>query len=115
MISTVIISDFPSQVLFLLSDASLIYPFPRSRLVYSAASLVNSASFSCWALMNDSLKRLASDSTGQQFPIAPKKERGVRTFAVGEPNSQSLRLWLSLTDIRSCVPDPASVTANVGR
>lgn len=36
------------------------------------------------------------------------------TFTVGEADGQSLRLGFTLADIRSCVPDPAAITAHVG-
>lgn len=36
------------------------------------------------------------------------------TLAIGKTDGQRSRLWLTLTDICGCVPDPATVTADVG-
>ena len=105
-------------------NASLLYLSPvriQSQhfcKLYSAdsapASLGNSASLSDWAFSKASLKRLASGWL--RFSMA--KVQGVddclRTLAVSKPNSQRLWLWLALTNIRSCIPYPASITSHVG-
>lgn len=63
--------------------------------------------------MKASLKRLAS---GYKLEIVlPLILDNKLTLRVGKSDSKSLGLWLTLTNISSSVPNPASVRANVGR
>jgi hypothetical protein len=62
--------------------------------------------------MNASLKRLAS---GKKVNLCIFQEGNKHTLRVGKSNGKSLGLGLSLTDIRGSIPNPASVTTNIGR
>lgn len=66
--------------------------------VYS--SLEMRASFSCWALMKASLKRLASRGRRLAKYHLKARERDELTFRVSETNSKSLSLRFALTNVR---------------
>lgn len=66
--------------------------------VYS--SLKIRASFSCWALMKASLKRLASRGGGLAEDHPGETKRSWITFRVGETNSKSLGLRFALANVR---------------
>ena len=82
-------------------------------LLCSQADQVKSFSFSCWALMNASLNKLASADGGQQENAL--KNNNQLTFTVAESDGKGLCFWFALANICGHVPDPASVAANVGR
>lgn len=83
------------------------------RDLYSSP-LPKMASFSCCALMNASLNRLASVNTSAKSFINSHRSC-TRTLGVAEANGQSASLWLTLRHVCSSVPHPASVAANVWR
>jgi hypothetical protein len=62
--------------------------------------------------MNASLNRLAS---GNSVSLCRLEKGNKHTLRVGKSNSKSLGLGFSLTDICCSIPNPASVTANIGR
>ncbi len=62
--------------------------------------------------MNASLKRLAS---GKKVSSCIFQKGDIHALRVGKSNCQSLGLGLSLTHIRGSIPNPASITANIGR
>lgn len=74
------------------------------------------ASFSCCALMNASLNKLASTikvSNRLMTGLCGKAVKTILTFTVGKADGKCLRLRFSLTDIGCGVPNPTPVTANV--
>jgi hypothetical protein len=100
----------------------------ESQTLFAYSDALKSASFSCCALMNASLNKFASRhavssrSMKLLFPPPPfsvivffkkKKNRNELTFAVGEPDSKRLRLWLALAHIGRSVPNPTAIAANV--
>lgn len=112
-------STLPFYLILLLRAYSARLSAAGVAAVPPTASLGNSASFSCWAFSKASLNKPASGCVC--VSSLPRSSKGVivagrtRTLAISKPNSQRLRLWFSLTDIRSRVPHPASIAAHIWR
>lgn len=83
--------------------------------IYPYSEALKSASFSCWALMKASLKRLASAKPCVSHCILCPIFRVVLTLAVGETDGERLSFGLAFADVGGRVPNPAAVAAYVGR